>query len=278
MGNFIDLTGRRFGKLTVTNRLPNHVTSGGQTKVMYLCKCDCGNERIVQAGKLTSGVVTQCTDCHVAHFDDLTGQRFGMLTALERVGERRGRALWKCKCDCGNVVERTHDLLRHSKVEMPNCGCVNGRKIEDGHSFIHRMSSTRIYETYHRMISRCNNENHSDYKDYGGRGIAVCDDWQGNYGFINFYNWAIHSGYDEKLSIDRIDVNGNYCPENCRWADDITQANNKRNNHILFYDGKTQTIAEWAREYGISYTMLYQRIRRGWSVEDALLTPNLGRG
>lgn len=278
MGKFIDLTGQRFGKLTVIKRLPNHVTSGGQTKVMYLCKCDCGNERVVQAGKLKNGTIARCVKCFVPHYENITGKKFGMLVPIEKLGTRRGRTLWKCKCDCGKEIELTSDLLLHSKVQIPNCGCLSGRRVDGGRSYIHRMCNTRIYETYNRMLGRCNNPNNQDYRDYGGRGISVCMEWSGVNGFQKFYDWSMQNGYSNELSIDRIDVNGNYEPLNCRWADDITQANNKRNNRYLVFNGRKQTIAQWAREYGMSYSMLYIRIRKGWSVEDALLTPNLGRG
>lgn len=272
-----NLVGKRFGKLTVIQRLDNHTTSGGQTKVMYLCRCDCGNERKVQAGKLTSGLVVQCVKCHEAHYDDLTGKRFGMLTVLNRVDGDGKRTFWKCQCDCGNIVIRNHALLKHSKCKIPNCGCLNGRKVEKGHTFIHHMTNTRIYNAYKRMKARCYNKNNPDYKDYGERNICICKEWLGKNGFENFYKWSMKNGYSEKLSIDRIDVNGNYEPTNCRWADDVMQANNKRNNKIISYNGREQTIAQWAREYGMNYSMLYSRISRGWSVKDALETPNLGR-
>ena len=278
MAIITDLSGQRFGKLTVIKRVENHITSGGQSKVMYLCKCDCGNERVVQAGKLKNGRVTQCVACHIPRFDDYTGQRFGMITVLERVGEYGFGVSWKCKCDCGKTIIRTANWLRKPCSGEKNCGCVRGIQTANGHFFIHKKYNTRLYETHQRILSRCRNQNGQDYSDYGGRGITVCDEWSGNYGFINFYNWSIRNGYKSGLSIDRIDVNGNYEPSNCRWADAITQANNKRNNRFLTYNGRSQTVAQWAREYGMSYSMLYLRICRGWSVEDALLTPNLGRG
>lgn len=120
------------------------------------------------------------------------------------------------------------------------------------------------------MIERTKRKKNKRYKDYGGRGIKVCDEWLNN--FISFYNWAYKNGYKEGLTIDRIDVNGNYEPDNCRWVDLFTQANNKRNNHFVTYNGKTQTIAQWAREYNINYSTLCTRIARNWDFEKAIKT------
>lgn len=280
-GKLQSLVGQRFGKLTVIEKMDNHITSGGQSKVMYQCRCDCGKKLIVTAGKLKAGETTHCPECVSYDYEDFTGRKIGKLTVIERTGytgKNNNRIAWRCVCDCGTTIIKSSSDLKYYKGEILHCGCLRGMHLKDGHMVKHEKSNTDLYQTYSRMKSRCYYEKSQDYADYGGRGIKVCDEWLGENGFENFYNWSMQHGYSRDLSIDRIDVNGNYEPSNCRWADDITQANNRRNNHILVYGGKEQTIAEWAREYDISYTMLYQRIRRGWSVEDALITPNLGRG
>ena len=132
----------------------------------------------------------------------------------------------------------------------------------------HGLSKTRIYRIWKQMRHRCYKTYDSGYAKYGSRGITVCDEWKND--FLAFYEWAMANGYSENLSIDRIDNNGNYCSENCRWVDLDIQANNKRNNHFLTYKGKTQTIAEWSREIGLDYGTLWKRVKDGWSAERAL--------
>jgi len=118
------------------------------------------------------------------------------------------------------------------------------------------------------MKERCYNKNYQEYHLYGGRGIKVCEEWKND--FMFFYDWAMANGYNSKLSIDRIEFNGNYEPSNCRWANDYTQANNKRNNILLTHNGKTMTMPEWARELTLPYSTLANRRKKGKSVEEIL--------
>ena len=139
----------------------------------------------------------------------------------------------------------------------------------------HGLSKTHLYNIWCGMVSRCKNK---EYSNYGGRGIKVCEEWTGNHGFENFYEWAIKAGYDEtksraEQSIDRIDVDGDYCPENCRWASYVTQQNNRRNNKLIEYRGDIKTLAEWCRELEIGYSKTELRLSRGWSVKDAFERP-----
>ena len=120
------------------------------------------------------------------------------------------------------------------------------------------------------MQCRCYVKSNRSYSNWGGRGIAICDEWRGREGFINFYKWAMQNGYSDTLSIDRIDNNGNYEPANCRWVDNIVQANNKRNNVYLTYNGQSKTCAQWARELGLSVGTVNNRLHKGWSVEECL--------
>jgi hypothetical protein len=123
------------------------------------------------------------------------------------------------------------------------------------------------------MIDRCENQNVSHYFRYGGRGIAICKEWRNS--FEAFGNWALSNGYRDDLSIDRIDVNGNYCPENCRWATPKEQSNNKRNNHLIEYNGETKTMKQWCDQFGVSFDLVKQRINKlGWSPEMAFFTPS----
>lgn len=135
----------------------------------------------------------------------------------------------------------------------------------------HGMEGTRLYKIWDKMKQRCINPNNPQYKHYGGRGITLCAEWNE---FAAFMVWAEANGYSDNLTIDRIDVDGNYCPINCRWISQRKQNNNKRNNHFLTYNGQTHTIAEWGEITGILPATIQHRISRdGWSVEDALTVP-----
>ena len=138
----------------------------------------------------------------------------------------------------------------------------------------HGQKGTKLYNTWRGMRNRTRNKSHRQYKDYGGRGIKVCDEWNS---FENFYKWAMENGYKEGLSIDRINNDKDYCPENCKFSTRIEQANNKRNNHILTFCGKSQNLEQWSKEKGLTRGTIYSRLRKGWSVEKTLGTPMLRR-
>lgn len=132
----------------------------------------------------------------------------------------------------------------------------------------HGKCGTKLYDVYCTMKKRCYNKHNHKYYDYGDRGIKICDEWLNN--FMTFYNWAMNNGYQEGLSIDRIDVNGNYEPSNCRWATCKTQQNNRRNNVLLTYNNKIQTLKQWADELGMKYITIYKRYTYGWNAENIL--------
>lgn len=209
---------------------------------------------------------------------DLTGQRFGMLTVLGvsedvYIDPKRGYKYkkWDCQCDCGNIISvRTSALTCKSKGSIRSCGCVRMQHMLETR-ITHGESHTRLYKIWLGMKKRCYNENCKSYKNYGGRGIRVCDEWLND--FEAFKSWAINNGYKTELSIDRIDVNGDYSPDNCRWSDDFIQANNRRSNHLLEFNGEIKTIAAWAEEYGLNYHTLFARLDRGWDVEESLTIP-----
>lgn len=194
-------------------------------------------------------------------FIDLTGDKFGILTVVEICGKNRhNQYYWKCKCDCGNDVVVLGHNLRNGTTK--SCGCVMKSK----HRTFGR-SRTMLYRCWNSMRQRCFCEKTNGYLRYGGRGITVCDEWKND--FQAFYDWAIANGYKDGLSIDRIDVNGNYEPSNCRWITFAEQSNNRRTNHYITYNGETKTISEWAQILGMNYNTLRARIRCGWDIERA---------
>lgn len=135
---------------------------------------------------------------------------------------------------------------------------------------IDRASRRRIHYAWNNMKQRCSNAARDDYPLYGGRGITVCPEWAG---FPAFLAWAMENGYEDHLTLDRIDTDGPYCPENCRWATKKEQANNRRSNRVLTLDGRTQSMTQWAEELGIDASTLWRRLHYGWPVERALTEP-----
>lgn len=190
---------------------------------------------------------------------DLTGQRFGRLTVIKRVPNKpySEQACWECLCDCGNTITTVGYSLRSGQTN--SCGCYY-KEIRGTTFKTHGLKHTRIYYIWCSMKERCYTPSNNSYKNYGARGIKVCDEWQK---FEPFYEWAMSHGYSEDLSIDRIDVNGNYCPENCRWSTKKVQANNTRSNHYVTRDGETHTVTEWCEILGISRSTVVKRIGKG---------------
>ena len=200
-------------------------------------------------------------------FRNLKGQKFGRLTVLERdCLEPKGRVRWICKCSCGNYATvASSDLITN---HTQSCGCIH-REMMKNKQFKHGLEGTRLYGIWCGMKSRCYNKKRKHYDRYGGRGIVVCDEWLND--FETFYNWALANGYSEELTIDRIDVNGNYEPSNCRWATQKEQMNNVGRNHLITAFGKTKTMKEWSEETGINYYTLSTRLRRGLPPVKALV-------
>lgn len=196
---------------------------------------------------------------------DMSGQRVGRLTVIKRADKPKGtKPHWVCLCDCGNttIVSRRH-LKDHSTV---SCGCY---RIDFGKERkTHGMKGTRLYRIWTGMKDRCCNPNSKYWDKYGGRGINVCEEWKNS--FESFYEWSINNGYTSKLTLDRADNDGDYDPNNCRWATYKEQENNRRNNVYLEYGGKKLTAQEWGEFLGIKPSIIRQRVLYGWDIERAL--------
>lgn len=207
----------------------------------------------------------------MGRFIDLTNKKFGRLLVIERSrNDKQGKPMWRCRCDCGSEITVRGAAL--SQGHTVSCGCYC-REIHTSHGG----SESRLYHVWHSMKERCYSKTHNAYPDYGGRGITVCNEWLD---FANFRKWAMDSGYDENApqwacTLDRVDVNGGYCPQNCRWVDMAEQAKNKRNNRHIEYNGETHNLSEWASILGIGYQTLYARLTvHGMTVEEALSRRN----
>lgn len=201
---------------------------------------------------------------------ELTGKRFGRLTVLERAkhNDNGNKPLWKCKCDCGKIVVVRGQDLRSGKTR--SCGCYHNEsatKRATKHGASKDKFRSRLYHIWIGMRQRCSNPDSQSWRWY--KNINVCDEWND---YKEFEKWALSHGYDDGLSIDRIDSSGDYCPENCRWATAKTQANNVSSNHIVEYKGKRYTLMELSELTGIDYSTLGARIRAGWDVKVATET------
>lgn len=198
---------------------------------------------------------------------DLTGQRFGRLTVEKRYRNNNGRAQWLCYCDCGTVVVAQSYLLRKGLTR--SCGCLRKETAREN-AKKHGGRKTRLYNIWCAIKHRCTNRSAINYKDYGGRGIIVCAEWENS--FEAFQEWALANGYRDDLSIERIDNDGPYTPDNCRWATRSEQGRNRRSNYLVEYNGETHPLIRWAELTGIKYGTLHRRLTRGWTVEKALTT------
>lgn len=232
------MTGEKIGRLTVIERAKNDKIGNA----MWLCRCECGNTVVVRGSNLRNGQTKSCgciqkETASNRLLKDLVGKRFGKLVVISRsddyVSPSGGRLVrWLCQCDCGNTAIVNAGTL--ARGDTKSCGCLRTEFLKEKNlgNFKHGGSHDRLYKVYLNMKSRCYNQNNDSYKYYGGRGIKICDEWLNSY--IEFKRWAYSAGYDEdayhgECTIDRIDVNGNYEPQNCRWVSMAVQCKNKRN-------------------------------------------------
>ena len=210
---------------------------------------------------------------------DLTGQKFGRLYVEKYAGYNKFKyAVWQCKCDCGNTVVVPGKALRTGNTK--SCGCYSREKSTErivSLNTTHGKTDSRIFRIWSGTRTRCYNKNAINYEDYGGRGIAVCEEWR--HDFTSFLKWAEENGYKENLTLDRKDNSKGYSPDNCRWATIKEQQNNKRSNRLVAFNGETHTVTEWAEKIGVHKDTLLLRLKNpNYTLERALTEPLNKRG
>lgn len=266
-----NLLGMQFGNLKIIEKIGSKKRRG-RSEIHWLCKCICGNEIEVTTNMLSKGK-TNC-GCKNNKTKNLIGKKFGRLKVIKYVGKDENKQrIWLCKCDCGKEKRVSTRYL--TSGDTKSCGCLLSDTSREYYSKLnktHGMTHTRLYTKWRGMIDRCYNKNTNGYNNYGGRGIKVCDEWKNN--FENFYDWAIKTGYKDGLTIDRINVNEDYSPSNCKWATVKEQANNKRNNCYLDYKGEKRTLKQWSEKLNVKYATLKCRKDKGWKNEEILFGRN----
>lgn len=277
-----DRAGEKYGRLTVVNFVKIE-----DKKTYWSCKCDCGNVVVKPISYLVAGNCKSC-GCLNAELSrdrlkkikekgnskslvDLTGKKFGRLTVVKRVENNKFKQVqWLCKCECGKEKIICGNSLKDGSIK--SCGCLKKEQdyINIAH-ITHDKSNTRLYNIWRDMKWRCSSAKSKRHKFYHDKGIKVCNEWAKD--FMSFYNWAINNGYHKDLTLDRINNDGNYEPSNCRWATITEQNNNQSNNIKIKYNNKSYTLKELSKKFNIKNATLYDRLRRGWSIEKTLNTP-----
>lgn len=209
----------------------------------------------------------------MSSFQDFSNKRFGKLLAIKRIGNNKYKqSLWLCKCNCGREVIIRAYCLKNGSTK--SCGCYR-KEFKCYNAKYNAKKYNRLYNIWKGINRRCYNKKDSSYNLYGGRGIIVCDDWKND--FEKFKDWAFENGYAEHLTIDRINNDGNYEPNNCRWATKKEQNSNTRRNIYITFNGETKVASDWAKQTGIGlYTILY-RIRKNKPIEEIFYKGNLNK-
>jgi len=273
--------GKKYGYLTVIGEVIILNPKTKQHNTYANCTCECGNKHQAMLSEIKRGNVKSCGCISPVK----VGEKLFRLTVLHKYTQSKdghNKTYVHCLCECGNTTDIRLTSIRQGHVK--SCGCLKAEKASERmikQNFKHGMGDlkSRIYRIWCQMRSRCNLESHPFYHYYGGRGVEVCNNW--NKDFVCFYDWAISNNYSDKLSIDRINVDGNYEPSNCRWATPKEQARNRRNNRVdtvkITAFGETQTMQQWLDDQRCvikSCTTLCYRIGAGWHPEDAISKPS----
>lgn len=209
-----------------------------------------------------------------ARAKDVANQRFGRLTALGPVGhDKKKSVLWFCRCDCGNSTVTATGRLIFGNVQ--SCGCLQKERAATANR-THGKTGSSVYKTWTGIIQRCTNTNYEKYKLWGGRGISVCDEWRCSFEVFHDYVSKLPNYGEKGYTLDRVDNDGNYEPGNVRWATATEQQCNRRDNHLLAHNGKTQSVSAWAREIGIDSSFILYRLRKGWSTDKIFVAVEKG--
>lgn len=269
----LDLIGQKYGRLTVLEQAESRTSPNGTQVTMWKCQCDCGNIVYRSSSNLRHVKHPSC-GCWISELtskrklEDLTGKRFGRLVVVSRAETTHVSTRWNCKCDCGNTCTVLAQNLK--KGHTTSCGCYREEsrvKVKYKHGY----ANTRIYGVYNKLKDRCCNPQNPRYAGYGGRGITLCDEWLNNP--ETFCKWAYEHGYKEdakygECTIERIDNDKGYSPENCRIANEKEQANNRRTNLLIEHNGETKTLAQWRDYFGMTQGKAYYHlVLKGRSIQ-----------
>lgn len=259
--------GKRNGSFVVVD------VFSSRNRMHFRCLCDCGRTKIVKRKEFVKNESIYCR-CSKDKCNEFIGTSFNHIKIVSYAGINAGnRKVWIGECICGNKLELYRSHIENKTVL--SCGCKaseNGINTRIRRSNYVSKRKPIEYRHYRNMITRCFKESYIEYSHYGGRGITVCDRWLGEKGFENFLS-DMGKRPSKTHSLDRIDNNGNYCPENCRWATRIEQANNKSTNNMMTINGITRTMSEWCKDNEIKYGTVWRRVKKGWSHYDALYAP-----
>lgn len=269
MSKSIDLTGQTFNNLTVIHRAKNNKFR----QTCWKCQCRCGNVTFVPTNRLLTGRIKSCgclnSERRLKQIIEVIGQKFGQLTVIKHIENKNGHAYMECLCSCGKTTITTINRLKSGSTK--SCGCLNKGINAIMKRLIHGMESSSEYRTWKHMKERCYNPTDKSFKNYGGRGIKVCDEWKES--FSKFYS-HIGPKPSKKYTIERIDNNLGYFPGNVRWATMREQSNNRRSNYTITLHEHTKTMIQWSRFVGINNGTLWNRIHiLGWPPAKAIFTP-----
>lgn len=275
----------KIGDIVKHYKILDYDLTGKET--LYKCQCvNCNTIVLRNSSALRSEVRSRCSICRKLKFiQEPIGKKYGCLTVIEKVGDCKQTSgqKYKCRCDCGNeftMVRKTIMFTQHLCCKKCRADYFKGLDKFKKHGMVH----TPIYNIWLAINARCLNKSNHAYKDYGARGILICEDWikTNPSGFMNFYKWAMDNGYKHevlpngknKWTLDRIDNNGNYEPNNCRFTTMQEQANNKRNNLRFEYNNQTHSLADWVRILNLDYNRVKLRLDKGYSFEYSINDAN----
>ena len=264
-GSFVDISGQRFGRLVAIAYIGRTLKGKKSPASFWNCRCDCGTEKIIRLGFLRNGLTRSCGCLQAAV--SVIGKRFERLLVVSQKG-----TICQCICDCGTFHTVESGCLKGSDTR--SCGCLQ-RELVGAKFRTHGDSKSSEHCSWRGAKTRCFNPNDSEFHNYGKRGITMCERWVKSY--LNFLK-DMGRKPTPKHSLERINVNGNYEPSNCCWATQKQQCNNRRNNRLLTFRGRTQNVQRWAEELGLKKQVINGRLGLGWTADKTLSTPVLSTG